>query len=140
MSRRVALDYSVSSPVGLFDRSLGLVCVTFACALLKVLRLRIVCALMRALRTDSFPVASSAEATLAWAATRHPSLVFIGRAGCIELSLAMALFCLLHRRTATWCVGVRMGPFESHAWVEVNGEPVCEDNDVSAIFRKVITV
>jgi Transglutaminase-like superfamily/Coenzyme PQQ synthesis protein D (PqqD) len=47
-----------------------------------------------------------------------------GRARCLEQSLA--LYCLCRRRAIAvrYCQGVRLFPFEAHAWVEYRGEIV----------------
>ncbi len=54
---------------------------------------------------------------------------FPGRAVCLEQSLA--LYLLLRRRghPAVLKIGVQPYPFEAHAWVEIDGRPVFENED-----------
>lgn len=60
---------------------------------------------------------------------------FPGRAVCLEQSLA--LYVLLRRRgvPAELRIGVQPFPFAAHAWVEVEGRPVNEDEETVASFR-----
>ncbi|HSU15794.1 lasso peptide biosynthesis B2 protein [Longimicrobium sp.] len=60
---------------------------------------------------------------------------FPGRAVCLEQSLA--LFVLLRRRgaPAELRIGVQVYPFYAHAWVELDGRPVNEDQETVEKFR-----
>jgi hypothetical protein len=63
--------------------------------------------------------AERAVAARDWAARWFP-----GRAACLENSLAAFLFTALHGRNAAWCIGCRLQPAESHAWIQDgNGNP-----------------
>jgi hypothetical protein len=69
------------------------------------------------------------------------SLTCAAREGCVSRSLATILLCRLRGRWATWCVGARrMPPFGAHAWVEVGGIPVGEDEYPPDYFRTFFTV
>jgi hypothetical protein len=69
------------------------------------------------------------------------SLPCAAREGCVPRSLATILLCRLRGRWATWCVGARrVPPFGAHAWVEVGGIPVGEDEYPPDYFRKFFTV
>jgi len=76
---------------------------------------------------NTTPVSSRAltatERSVATAGALYP-----GRALCLEQSLT--LYYLLRRRGigVKYCHGVQPHPFEAHAWVEYNGEPL---NDVA---------
>lgn len=59
--------------------------------------------------------------------------------GCLQRSLATVLLCRAGGRWPDWCTGVRMEPFRAHAWVEVDGEPIGEHDDVRT-FAKTMTV
>ncbi|KRV48332.1 hypothetical protein AQ490_25295 [Wenjunlia vitaminophila] len=58
---------------------------------------------------------------------------------CLQRSLAVVLLCRLRGTWPAWCTGVRMPPFAAHAWVEVDGRPVGEPEDV-ATYHVLITV
>ncbi len=60
---------------------------------------------------------------------------FPGRAVCLEQSLA--LYVLLRRRgvPAELRLGVQVYPFYAHAWVELDGRPVNEDQETVEKFR-----
>lgn len=60
--------------------------------------------------------------------------------GCLRRSLAIILLCRLWGLQATWRVGFRSPPPQSHAWVEADGEPVCETVDPRTIYTPMITV
>jgi hypothetical protein len=60
--------------------------------------------------------------------------------GCLRRSLAIILLCRLWGLRATWRVGFRSPPPQSHAWVEANGQPVCEIVDPRTIYTPTITV
>jgi hypothetical protein len=69
------------------------------------------------------------------------SLTCAAREGCVPRSLATILLCRLRGRWATWCVGARrIPPFGAHAWVEVGGIPVGEDEYPPDYFRTFFTV
>jgi hypothetical protein len=59
----------------------------------------------------------------------------------VPRSLATILLCRLRGRWAAWCVGARrVPPFGAHAWVEVGGIPVGEDEYPPDYFRTFFTV
>jgi Transglutaminase-like superfamily len=69
--------------------------------------------------------ATYAQAKDARDAVVTSSLVCAGEA-CLPRSIATALLCRLRGTWPTWCVGARLDPFRSHAWVEAEGSPVDE--------------
>jgi hypothetical protein len=69
------------------------------------------------------------------------SLSCAAREGCVPRSLATILLCRLGGRWASWSVGARrIPPFGAHAWVEVDGIPVGEDEYPPDYFRAFLTV
>ncbi|MRG29688.1 lasso peptide biosynthesis B2 protein [Laceyella tengchongensis] len=63
--------------------------------------------------------------------------IFWGRVACLETSLSIFLLALLKQRSVQWCLGVKLGPFASHAWIEVEGIPLDEE---AKEYRKIITI
>lgn len=61
------------------------------------------------------------------------------RVACLERSLAVVLWCGLHRRAVCWRMGVRTPPFAAHAWVEVAGQPVGELVSVQS-YLPILTI
>lgn len=59
--------------------------------------------------------------------------------GCLQRSVATVLLCQLRGVRPDWCTGVRTRPFVAHAWVEVDGEPVGEGDDV-ALYHTLMSV
>ncbi|MFD7549716.1 lasso peptide biosynthesis B2 protein [Streptomyces sp. NPDC059578] len=59
--------------------------------------------------------------------------------GCLQRSVATVLLCRLTGAWPTWCTGVRTEPFRAHAWVEAEGAPVGERDDIR-LFHVVMTV
>lgn len=50
--------------------------------------------------------------------------------GCLQRSIAVVLMAATAGRSVQWKAGFRTEPFLAHAWVEVNGEPVGEPEEV----------
>ncbi|MGH8901238.1 MAG: lasso peptide biosynthesis B2 protein [Egibacteraceae bacterium] len=50
------------------------------------------------------------------------------------------LLCAARRRGVRWCLGVRISPFESHAWIEADGQAVGERADVARTYWPVAEV
>jgi len=46
--------------------------------------------------------------------------------GCLQRSIAAALYCRAHGAWPTWCTGVRTNPFAAHAWIQVGDQPIGE--------------
>ncbi|MGH8933527.1 MAG: lasso peptide biosynthesis B2 protein [Egibacteraceae bacterium] len=59
--------------------------------------------------------------------------------GCLQRAVATALLCRLTGAWPVWCTGIRTEPFRAHAWVEVDGDPVGEREEIR-LYRKVMTV
>lgn len=51
--------------------------------------------------------------------------------GCLQRSVAVMIISWFRRIPLTWKSGFRVSPFIAHAWVEVNGQPVGENMDLS---------
>lgn len=80
------------------------------------------------------------EADTAWQAVRQASSFFLGRVACLELSLALVLFALSKGLSVVWSTGVKLKPFEAHAWVEIEGKPFREPDYVESDLKKTLTV
>lgn len=80
------------------------------------------------------------QATRALAIVTTVSLRCASGHGCLRRSLATVLLCRIWGVRATWLVGFRSPPPQSHAWVEAGGEPVCETVDPRTIYNPMITV
>jgi hypothetical protein len=98
-------------------------------------RIRLV---LTVLRTGSRP---ATLATVVWwkqlvmAASPHAA----GGYGCLVRSLAIVLVSRLHGEWPTWCVGVRVDPpFGAHAWVEAEGQMVCEPARAGSYHTMVV--
>ncbi|MGW7514230.1 lasso peptide biosynthesis B2 protein [Streptomyces sp. NPDC054796] len=59
--------------------------------------------------------------------------------GCLQRSVATVLLCRMHGTWPEWCTGVRTEPFRAHAWVEAEGRPVGESEDI-LLFHKMLHV
>lgn len=80
-------------------------------------------------RAPLLPLTDHTVVTAAADAISMAAAVFPGRALCLEQSLALYLW--LRRRGAPVALrlGVQACPFQAHAWVEYEGEPVNEDRE-----------
>ncbi|AWN26450.1 MULTISPECIES: lasso peptide biosynthesis B2 protein [unclassified Streptomyces] len=66
------------------------------------------------------------------------SMICAGQ-GCLARSIATALLCRLGGHWPVWRVGARTSPFGAHAWVEAEGRPVEEGDNITG-FRPLMTV
>lgn len=65
----------------------------------------------------------------------------LGRAACMEKSLAAVLLSAFIGRRADWCIGMLPDPYRFHAWVETAGNPVKGKEEPSATYYlRVLTV
>ncbi|ASO19091.1 hypothetical protein FHR81_001358 [Actinoalloteichus hoggarensis] len=134
MTMPVMLEPSV--PVPWHRRLLARIAVAAAAPLcsLSPRRLR---AVLEVLRRGARP-ATAEQAVAARAAVVSVSVRCAGQ-GCLQRSIAVVLSTRLTGRWADWCTGVCVEPFRAHAWVEVDGEPIGERNDIKA-YRTVLAV
>lgn len=77
------------------------------------------------------------EADKALATMNRASRFFFNRVACLEESLALFLYATSQRKSVDWCVGVRLAPFVSHAWIEINGESILEQTEQ---YKKISVV
>lgn len=80
------------------------------------------------------------QAERAYAIVTTVSLRCASGHGCLRRSLAIILLCRSWGLRATWRVGFRSPPPQSHAWVEAGGQPVCETVDPRTIYTPMITI
>lgn len=59
--------------------------------------------------------------------------------GCLQRSVATVLLCRMSGVWPEWCTGVRTEPFRAHAWVEAEGRPVGEGDDLR-LFHKMMRI
>lgn len=59
------------------------------------------------------------------------------RNACLEDSLALFLLATQKKAAVDWCIGTRLAPFASHAWVEVEQKAINED---VCSYQKIIQV
>ncbi|MET1071114.1 MAG: lasso peptide biosynthesis B2 protein, partial [Umezawaea sp.] len=58
---------------------------------------------------------------------------------CLQRAVATALLCRMTGGWPDWRTGVRTEPFRAHAWVEVDGRAIGENEDMS-LYRTVLSV
>jgi hypothetical protein len=82
-------------------------------------------------RTSSPPLPTIAPARIDELAHRVAvaGALYPGRAFCLEQSLLLYALLRRARIPARFRLGVRPRPFEAHAWVESNGQPIREDEE-----------
>ncbi|MEU6034378.1 lasso peptide biosynthesis B2 protein [Actinomadura sp. NPDC047616] len=134
MTMPVALESSARVPR--HRRAAARVAVGLAWLLMRMSPLRIR-QVLGVLRRGARP-ATAARALAARQAVVSVSVQCAGQ-GCLQRSLATALLCRFGGTWPDWCTGVRTEPFRAHAWVEAEGRPVGELEEIHA-FRKVMVV
>ncbi|MGH3831974.1 MAG: lasso peptide biosynthesis B2 protein [Pseudonocardiaceae bacterium] len=121
MSVPIGLEHQHRLPV--HHRVLPLLAVG-AARILATLRPRRLRAVLELLRRGA-RAATLQEALAARQAVVAVSLRCAGK-GCLQRSIAAALYCRAHGTWPTWCTGVRTHPFGAHAWIQVDGQPIGE--------------
>ncbi len=121
MSVPVTLEHQHRLP--LHHRVLALLTVGAARPLAR-LRPRRLRAVLEFARRGARP-ASPQQALAARQAVVAVSLRCAGK-GCLQRSIAAALYCRAHGSWPTWCTGVRTQPFGAHAWIQVDDQPIGE--------------
>lgn len=61
------------------------------------------------------------------------------RLACLETALALVIYVYLEKKSIDFCIGVKLYPFESHAWVEVKGVPVQEPEEITR-YKKLLVI
>jgi hypothetical protein len=100
-------------------------CAVAAARPLTLLRPRQLRAVLELARRGAHP-ATTNHASTAREAVVSVSLRCRTGTGCLQRSLAAALYCRATWAWPTWCSGVRTDPFLAHAWIEVDGQPIGE--------------
>lgn len=59
--------------------------------------------------------------------------------GCLQRSIAAALYCRARGSWPAWCTGVRTNPFAAHAWIQVQGQPIGELHPAGH-YRPLLTI
>lgn len=116
-----ALEHQVRLPAR--QRMLALLVVGLA-RLLANLRPRRLRRVLEVARRGARP-ATEQQAHAARRAVVAVSVRCAGR-GCLQRSIAAALYCRALGCWPTWCTGVRTSPFTAHAWIQVAGQPIGE--------------
>jgi hypothetical protein len=62
--------------------------------------------------------------------------LFPGRARCLEQSLALYYICRRQGAAVRYCQGVRLYPFEAHAWIEYRGEVMNDLTEHARLFAR----
>lgn len=139
MSAPIAL--ALPHALSLGERCAGLLAVTTATLLLSVTKSRprrirrALSALHRGSHEADLPRAERAYGIITTVNLRCAS-----EHDCLRRSLAIIVLCRIWGTRATWRVGFRSPPPQSHAWVEAAGEPVCETVDPRTTYTPIITV
>ena len=123
-----------------FDRIIGLFSLVIAYILLHGLSLEQISKIVGNLKSRCSREINLSEADIAWAAVRKSSFVLLGRAACIEFSLAFILFAAIKGLSSTWCVGVSSDPISAHSWVEIDGKAFREVDNFEQHFRPLLMV
>lgn len=130
----------INVKLSLIERLKGMFAVIIAYIIVRCLPLSTISKMLGAVKERCSREISVDEADIAWAAVRQSSFFFLGRAACLELSLAFVLLAFTKGRSATFCVGVATEPFRSHSWIELGGKPFREADYVERDFRKMLAV
>jgi hypothetical protein len=132
---RVSLNRT-DQQMGLTQRVITLLVVAVSRLLATQSPTRIRAVLCR-IRMGACP-ATYAQAKDARDAVVTSSLVCAGES-CLPCAIATALLCRLRGTWPTWCIGTRLDPFRSHAWVEAEGNPV-DEPFTSGHYHRIMVV
>ena len=59
--------------------------------------------------------------------------------GCLKRSLAVYIYIFLCRKKCSWCTGFIMDPFRAHAWIELGGVPIGENEEITRYTHMIKT-
>jgi hypothetical protein len=102
-------------------------------AALRATPLRFVLSATRYLNEHAPRAATRDEAHAILHAARRAASYWPGRAACLETSLTATWLAALTGHAVTWCHGFRTQPYEFHAWIEADGQPVAEPSTTSTL-------
>jgi len=139
MSRQVSLN-ALQLKLSWVARIKGIVAVAFAYSAIRFFKLNQIIRILHLAKRYCYREIDVEEANVAWEAVRQADFYFPGRLACMELSLAFVIFALTKRLSVTWCLGVKIDPFESHAWVEIDNKPFGEIEVIEREFKKICVV
>ncbi|WP_169818223.1 lasso peptide biosynthesis B2 protein [Shimazuella kribbensis] len=114
-------------------------CLFVAICLTKIYSLKQITTILQAKKSKCESTWMMIEAKEALHNIERAKRLFLSRTACLEQSLALFLFVASYNKKVDWCVGVRLAPFVSHAWIEIEGIPVNEPLEVSE-YKKVVLV
>lgn len=139
MSAPIVLAPRCALSIG--ERCAGLLAVTVASLLLVLTRarpnqFRRVLRLLGRGDREAHP----RRAERAWDIITTVSLHCASGHGCLRRSVAVIVLCRLSGTHATWRVGFRSPPPQTHAWVEADGHPVRESVDPRTIYTPILTL
>lgn len=134
MSLPMTLEHRSRLP--LHQRVLALLAVGVA-RLLSILRPYQLRRVLELVRRGARP-ATEVHARAARRAVVTVSLRCAGQ-GCLQRSIAAALYCRALGNWPTWCTGVRTDPFQAHAWIQVGDQPVGEPHPAGH-YRPLLTI
>lgn len=129
MSTSMTLRSDDARRISVPHRTAGLASVVLAVVLVR-LPFRVVMSVLSGLKRICTQPASPNDAVLAVAAADVGGRWLPCRVACLERSVAAVIVSVLvARRNVEFCIGVRLHPYSSHAWIAVGGEPIGEPND-----------
>lgn len=138
MSAPMALN-APQHRAGMGNRVLAGLCIWLATALLRLRFGRVLAVARWAKRRCARP-ATATEAAGATAAVQVAARNRAGRVACLEQSLATVLMAALRLRSVDWCIGARLMPYASHAWIEVDGDPIGEPSTQDRPYHLLLRV
>lgn len=121
------------------DLARGVIALATACILIRLFNLETIVRLIKWSKRRCIRAMNLKEVWIVWSAIHRAKKGFWIRVACLESSLAFLLLALSQKLAVDWCIGVKLAPFESHAWIEVNGFPFQESENVQS-FIKILTV
>lgn len=136
MDYEMSLDSS-KRKFGFIDKIKGVLSVTISYFIVHSLSLFKIGKLIKVAKHICIKEISIEEANAIWEVVRQSSFFFPARVACLETSLAFVLFALTKRLFVSWCVGVKIQPFEAHAWIEIDGKPFRESETIEQEFKKL---
>lgn len=122
------------------DRLTALAALAAATTLIRVAPLRVTLTIARLAKCAARRPATAAEAARLLAARDWAGQFYLGRAACLEMSLAAFLAACLRGRAVDWCMGCRFDPCESHAWIEADQQPISEPETPDRPFHLTLRV
>ncbi|MDQ0416597.1 ATP-binding cassette subfamily B protein [Croceifilum oryzae] len=115
----------------------GWICLVIAIFLIRTRSVEQLKPFLRKRKDKCKEICSLDEVEQAFVKIEQAKRLFLSRTACLEESLALFLYVTSKRKSVDWLIGVRLAPFASHAWIEVDGQ---RTDGEAETYKKILVI